>query len=162
MEHEHPPHGHYLIVFIALCVFTVLSVVFDILHLESKSVLAVMVIAVAVAKALCVMGFFMHLRFERNWKYVLLAPTIILAIGIPLALLPDIGVHYYTVAAPQQEDLRSAVRKIVASENASEPYTVGEIRSRLKSEYYYDVSADTVEHYLEMLNLSAAERRNTP
>jgi cytochrome c oxidase subunit 4 len=47
------------------------------------------------------MLFFMHLLFERAWKYVLLAPTIILAIGIPLALLPDIGLHYYTEDVPQ-------------------------------------------------------------
>ncbi len=47
------------------------------------------------------MLFFMHLKFERNWKYVFLFPTTILAIGLPLALLPDIGVHYYEVDVPQ-------------------------------------------------------------
>ena len=100
--HHHGQHVNYLAVFIALCVFTAISVVTDVIHIPSRAVLAVIVLAVAVAKALCVMAFFMHLKFERNWKYVLLAPTIILAMGIPLALLPDVGIHYYTVSAPQE------------------------------------------------------------
>ena len=61
----------------------------------------VIVLAIATAKALFVMAYFMHLKFEGKWKFVLLAPTIILACGIPLALTPDIGVHYYIDVAPQ-------------------------------------------------------------
>jgi cytochrome c oxidase subunit 4 len=50
------------------------------------------------------MMFFMHLKFEGNWKFVLLAPTTILAIGLPLALFPDIGASYYTSIAPQTNE----------------------------------------------------------
>ena len=101
MTHDDTHHVNYLAVFAALCVFTGMSVVFDLLHFENKLVTIVLVLAVAVAKALCVMMFFMHLKFEGNWKYVMLAPTTILAIGLPLALMPDIGVSYYTPIAPQ-------------------------------------------------------------
>lgn len=103
MAHEdHNSHSvNYLYVFIALCIFTGMSVLFDVFSFGSHAVTIVLVLAVAVAKALCVMMFFMHLKFEGNWKYVLLAPTTILAIGLPLALLPDIGVAYYTPLAPQ-------------------------------------------------------------
>jgi len=102
MAHEeNGGHLNYFAVFIALCVFTGLSVVFDLLKFENRLITIVLVLAVAVAKATCVMMFFMHLKFEGNWKYVLLAPTTILAIGLPLALLPDIGVAYYTPLAPQ-------------------------------------------------------------
>lgn len=96
-------HVNYLAVFIALCVFTVISAVSDIVQdvFPSRAVLIVVVLAVSCAKAMCVMAFFMHLKFEGNWKYLLLAPTTILAIGIPLALLPDIGMHYYYQTAPQ-------------------------------------------------------------
>lgn len=96
-------HVNYLAVFVALCVFTALSVGFDLLHFGSHAVTIVLVLAVAVAKAMCVLMFFMHLKFEGNWKFVLLAPTTILAIGLPLALMPDIGVAYYTSVAPQKE-----------------------------------------------------------
>jgi len=95
-------HVNYFLIFIVLCVFTALSVVFDVLDIENRAVLIVLVLAVAVAKASCVMMFFMHLKFEGNWKYVLLGPTTILAIGLPLALLPDIGVPYYYDRAPQK------------------------------------------------------------
>ncbi|MCA9034892.1 MAG: cytochrome C oxidase subunit IV family protein [Planctomycetaceae bacterium] len=99
-ENHDTHHVNYLAVFAVLCLCTGLSVAFDVLHF-SKPVTIVLVTAVAMAKALCVMMFFMHLKFEGNWKYVLLAPTTILAIGLPLALMPDIGVPYYTSTAPQ-------------------------------------------------------------
>ena len=99
-EHE-VHHGHYLIIFMVLCILTALSVVSDVVHIESHALVIVIVMAVAVAKSTCVALFFMHLKFERGWKYVLLAPTTILAIGIPLALFPDIAVHYYRTDVPQ-------------------------------------------------------------
>ncbi|MFV0444551.1 MAG: cytochrome C oxidase subunit IV family protein [Planctomycetaceae bacterium] len=93
--HATHPHINYLAIFIALCVCTLLSVVFDMLP-ASKGVIAVLVLAIAVAKAQFVMRYFMHLKFEGLWKYVLLLPTAILACGLPLALAPDIALHYYT------------------------------------------------------------------
>ena len=86
-------HVNYLAIFFVLCGCTALSVIFDVLHMP-KPVTIVLVLAVACAKAMCVMMFFMHLKFEGNWKYVLLAPTTILSIGLPLALFPDIGRSY--------------------------------------------------------------------
>ncbi|HEX6987695.1 MAG TPA: cytochrome C oxidase subunit IV family protein [Planctomycetaceae bacterium] len=91
----HGFHANYLMVFVALCVCTLISVATDLIDFRSRAVLAVVVLAVAVAKALFVMAYFMHLKFEGRWKFVLLAPTLILAVGLPLALLPDIGMHYY-------------------------------------------------------------------
>ena len=112
MSDQQAHHVNYLAVFLALCFFTGLSVLFDVVDMKDKLIwgvfngtvlLTFLVLAVAMAKALCVMAFFMHLKFEGNWKYLLLAPTIILACGLPLALLPDVGVHYYTVDVPQVE-----------------------------------------------------------
>lgn len=99
-HHSHPP---YKVIFILLIIFTLLSWIADEAQefIPNMGVLAVIVLAIATAKALCVMLYFMHLKFERNWKYVLLAPTFILACGLPLALLPDIGAHYYDVDVPQ-------------------------------------------------------------
>ena len=73
-------------------------------NLDKSILLAVVVLAVAVAKALSVMMFFMHLKFERAWKYLLLAPTIILALALPIALRPDIGETYYVQDVPQNRD----------------------------------------------------------
>jgi cytochrome c oxidase subunit 4 len=102
---DHASHGAaYFRVFCALCVFTGISVVADLVHLPNKYLLAAIVLAVAVAKALCVMMFFMHLKFERAWKYLLLGPTLILALALPVALRPDIGLHYYNLDVPQVRD----------------------------------------------------------
>ncbi len=96
-------HPNYFLIFLALCGLTGLSVVFDLVEFEDRIFLVVAVLAVATAKALFVMTYFMHLKFEGRWKFVLLAPTIILAMGLPMALLPDIGVHYYLQIVPQGE-----------------------------------------------------------
>ena len=107
-DHDHGHHDShnatYFWVFIALCCFTAISVVADLVHLPNKVMLGAIVLAVAVAKALCVMMFFMHLKFERAWKYLLLAPTIIIAMELPISLRPDIGETYYTPDTPQLRD----------------------------------------------------------
>ena len=98
----HHSHGKvYFVVFCVLCVFTGLSIVADLVHIPSRIALVGIVLAVATCKALCVMMFFMHLKFESAWKYLLLAPTLILACTIPLALAPDVGMTYYTRDVPQ-------------------------------------------------------------
>jgi len=154
--------GHrvnYLAVFGALCVFTALSVVADFMSIPNKLLLIVIVLAIASAKALCVMAWFMHLKFEGNWKYVLLAPTTILAIGIPLALLPDVGVHYYGVSAPQEQQLRSALKAAVASEDKANPRTDEELRELLKNEHQYDVTVQKVAEYRKALNIPSPDER---
>ncbi len=98
-EHSHP-HVNYFSIFIILCVCTAISVVFDLVHLP-KSFLVFAVLAVAVAKASFVMTYFMHLKFEGNWKFIILMPTAILAIGLMIALAPDMAMHYYRNEGPQ-------------------------------------------------------------
>lgn len=102
MSDDHDSHAAtYFTVFLAPCALTAVSVVADLLHLADHRILVAIVMAVATAKALCVMLFFMHLKFERAWKYLLLGPTAVLALALPLALAPDIGMHYYLQDVPQ-------------------------------------------------------------
>lgn len=103
-DHDSEFHSHgklYFSIFLALCGFTIISIAADLVHIPNRAALVGIVLAVAVCKALCVMLIFMHLKFERAWKYMLLAPTLILACTIPFALAPDVGFHYYTVDVPQ-------------------------------------------------------------
>lgn len=113
-EHHDTHHVNYLTIFFVLCGCTALSVAFDLVDMP-KAVTMVLVLAVACAKAMCVMMFFMHLKFEGNWKYVLLAPTTILAIGLPIALFPDIGSSYYINTAPQVGEWADEVAEYRAS-----------------------------------------------
>src|SRR6266850_2580164 len=93
-------HVNYWLIFAALFVLTLVSWAAD--ELGNKGiVLTFIVLSVACAKALFVMMYFMHLKFEGKWKFVLLTPTIVLAMAIPAALMPDIGSHYYDYDVPQ-------------------------------------------------------------
>ena len=94
-EKEKPPVLPLIGVFVALIACTILSVVFDVFRPENFGVLATLVLSVATAKALFVMVYFMHLKFEGRWKWVILLPTVVLAIGLPISLAPDIGIGYY-------------------------------------------------------------------
>ena len=104
--HEHEEyHSHgqlYFMVFWVLCGFTLMSIGADYLQMANKNILRAIILAVATSKALCVMMYFMHLKFEGAWKYLLLAPTFILAATLPFSLVPDVGTHYYTVDVPQR------------------------------------------------------------
>ncbi|WP_144992676.1 cytochrome C oxidase subunit IV family protein [Polystyrenella longa] len=106
VEHSetYEPHGSsktYFVVFILLCICTGVSWLVDEMHINNLVLLVVTVLAIASLKASFVLLYFMHLKFEKNWKYALLLPTTILAIGLPMTLLPDIGLHYYTNVNPQ-------------------------------------------------------------
>ncbi len=101
-ENQHHNSLSYLAIFGILCGLTVVSVLADMISLPGgKLVVASLVLAIATAKAAFVMMYFMHLKFERAWKYALLMPTVILSLGLLLALLPDIALHYYVMDVPQ-------------------------------------------------------------
>lgn len=123
-EHHESHFGTYVTIFLVLCVFTGLSWLADIMHLANHAVLTVIVLAIASAKALCVMAVFMHLKFERAWKYLLLAPTLILASAIPFALAPDVAMHYYTTDVPQAKEY--ARLQAAAGEHGTADHAGGE------------------------------------
>ena len=105
-EHNDHPHVNYWMIFGFLCAFTVASVIADVLELSlHRYILIFLVMLIASFKASYVMRYFMHLKFEGKWKYIVLLPTTVLALAIPFALAPDIGIHYYDVDVPQQNTL---------------------------------------------------------
>ncbi|MDB5385498.1 MAG: hypothetical protein JWM11_1144 [Planctomycetaceae bacterium] len=102
-EHAHDAHHvNYTGIFVLLCICTALSIVFDVgKPYLSRAALLILVLGVATTKATFVLLYFMHIKFETGWKYVLLAPTMVLACCVPFALAPDIAYHYYEVIVPQ-------------------------------------------------------------
>lgn len=102
--HDTASHTHvnYWAIFGALCMLTAVSWIADELKGTMGAVLLVLVVlTVASFKAMFVMLYFMHLKYEGKWKFVLLAPTTVLALAIVAAMIPDIGAHYYDVQVPQ-------------------------------------------------------------
>lgn len=102
-NHTHVPGGvgKYIAVFLALCVLTAISFAVgnsQQLRENAPGVMMAMMMAVSCAKAALVILFFMHLKYEANWKYVLTIPATIMSFFLVLMLIPDVGqrTRYYT------------------------------------------------------------------
>ena len=96
-DHEH--HGGvgiYIAVFFALCVLTMFSFLTyfefwrDTVPVE---VSRTFMMAVSCTKAMLVIMFFMHLKWEANWKWVLTVPASFMSALLILALVPDVGLR---------------------------------------------------------------------
>ncbi len=92
-EH-HDSKAVYIYVFVALCILTATSFLtyFDIWrsHVPAHFGWAFMM-TVSCTKAALVILFFMHLKSEKSWKYVLTIPTAMMAVFLVLMLVPDVG-----------------------------------------------------------------------
>ena len=49
--------------------------------------------AVSCAKSMLVILFFMHVKYEANWKYVLTIPAAMMSIFLMMMLVPDVGMR---------------------------------------------------------------------
>ncbi len=98
-EHNYTPeqerhvesHTPYLRVFGALLVFTLLEYGYaSFFHLGFLPLVAGL-LAMAFIKAAMVGWYFMHLKFEGRWIYLMLIPVCLLAMVIVAGLVPDIA-----------------------------------------------------------------------
>jgi len=101
-DHAHDAAGHdvgiakYIYVFVALCVLTTMSFFtyssswpFQ----EQPNIGRTFMMAVSCTKAMLVILFFMHVKYEANWKYVLTIPAAFMSLFLLLAMVPDIGMR---------------------------------------------------------------------
>ena len=58
--------------------------------------------AVSCTKAMLVILFFMHVKYEANWKYVLTIPAAFMSMFLILALVPDVGLRGHWLAEERQ------------------------------------------------------------
>jgi cytochrome c oxidase subunit 4 len=113
-SHAHvPDHAHahdegiakYIYVFLALCVLTGASFftysTYWPFHDQPKIGWAFMM-AVSCTKAMLVILFFMHVKYEANWKYVLTIPAAFMSIFLILALVPDVGLRGHWLAEERE------------------------------------------------------------
>jgi cytochrome c oxidase subunit 4 len=95
-EGSHDGIAQYIYVFIALCLLTTASFFtysdYWPFHEQPKIGWAFMM-AVSCTKAMLVILFFMHVKYEASWKYVLTVPAAFMSIFLILALVPDIGLR---------------------------------------------------------------------
>jgi cytochrome c oxidase subunit IV len=88
-EHATEAHAPYLKVFAALAFLTAVEYFYAKAVKDHFAILVLGLMFLAVIKAGLVGWYFMHLKFEGNWVYIMLVPAMILAMIIVLALTPD-------------------------------------------------------------------------
>jgi cytochrome c oxidase subunit 4 len=98
--HAGPNIALYLTVGITLSVFTALSFVFNYLahedvHVISRHASFVLILGVAVCKAVLVGMFFMHLKYDWPKLYFMIVPAFILGAMMMFVLLPDIVIAWH-------------------------------------------------------------------
>ena len=111
VHQEHESHVRiYLRVFFALLVLTVLEYFYAKIFAESGFAMLVLgLMALAGIKATLVGMFFMHLKFEGRWKYLLLIPTTFLVMVFIFALFPDIAMTHVAPDPNLEEEFASAL-----------------------------------------------------
>jgi cytochrome c oxidase subunit 4 len=94
---------------------------------EAVEIKRVWMMAVSCTKAMLVILFFMHLKWEANWKWVLTVPASMMSLLLILALVPDIGrrMHY----ASHQRLTYSAEPTAKAAADAAAEKGAGEHRA---------------------------------
>ncbi len=120
MATAHPPgeHAHhgptfqlYMTVAAALAVFTGLSFVFNWMareHYISVEASFVLILGVAVCKAVLVGLFFMHLKYEWGKLYFMIVPAFILGAMMAFVLLPDIVISWQPSKHPLEPPVSSS------------------------------------------------------
>lgn len=104
-HNDHTTHTPtFVVVFLLLCGLTAVSywIAGSKMMTDSVNMARGCLIAVSAAKAMLVITFFMHLWWEKRWKYVLTIPALILAVVMILLLIPDIGMRADTYSSQRK------------------------------------------------------------
>jgi cytochrome c oxidase subunit 4 len=88
-EHEQEAHAPYLLVWFWLAILTGVEYFYASGLKDFFTILLVGLLILAGIKAGLVGWYFMHLKFEGKWVYIMIVPAMILATIIVLALTPD-------------------------------------------------------------------------
>ncbi len=120
-DESHGGTGLYVSVFIALCVLTSLSFLTYFpfwRHHIPVGASRVFMIGVSCTKAMLVILFFMHLKWETNWKWMLTVPASLMSIFLVCVLIPDIG---FRMRYASQERLIHASERPADVETSHQP-----------------------------------------
>jgi cytochrome c oxidase subunit IV len=82
-------HAPYIKVWAGLAVLTAVEYFYALLFKDHFTLLVTGLLSLALVKAGMVGWYFMHLKFERPWVYLLIVPACVLAVGLTLTLVPD-------------------------------------------------------------------------
>ena len=103
-EHQQEAHAPYLRVWLALAILTGVEYLYAYGLKDLFIILLGGLLLWAGIKAAMVAWYFMHLKFEGNWVYLLIVPAIILATILTAALIPDQALRPIDEADPAVEE----------------------------------------------------------
>ncbi len=86
-------HAPYWKIWAILAVLTGVEWVYALIFKDHFPLLVFGLVSLALVKAGMVGWFFMHLKFERKWVYILIVPACVMAIFLTLALCPDMAMR---------------------------------------------------------------------
>ena len=127
-DHSHGGFGTYMGVFGGLIILTAVSFWLGNSSLKDTMPISAWagMMAVSCGKAMLVILFFMHLKWEANWKYVLTIPAAMMAIFLTIMLVPDIGLRNRMVS--QERALHMARGSdVLLLEKAADADSSGEV-----------------------------------
>ena len=122
---EHHGLGIYIFVFVALCLLTSASFATYSEFWQNrvpKEIGWTFMMAVSCSKALLVVSFFMHLKWEANWKYVVTIPASIMSIFLVLMLVPDVGLRTENYSVYRQAHIPIAEKGHDENNHGEETY----------------------------------------
>jgi cytochrome c oxidase subunit IV len=102
-EHAFEAHTPYLKVFAWLAVLTAIEYYYAAIFKAHFGILLLGLLCLAAIKAGMVGWFFMHLKFEGKWVYILIVPAMVLAVLLTMALCPDMVLKYETEENPGED-----------------------------------------------------------
>jgi cytochrome c oxidase subunit 4 len=128
-EHAAELHAPYLKVWAALAVLTAIEYIYAYQFKDWFVILLLGLLIWAVIKAGLVGWFFMHLKFEGPWVYILIIPAAVLATILVLGLTPDVAFKPATEENPEEESVR-AVPAVVRPLGESPPAFAWAVENR--------------------------------
>jgi cytochrome c oxidase subunit 4 len=102
-ELEAESHAPYLQVWFGLAVLTGIEYVYAAVFKDSFAILVLGLLFWAMIKAGMVGWYFMHLKFEGRWVYLMLIPAAVLATILVVALYPDQALKPITEENPPED-----------------------------------------------------------
>jgi cytochrome c oxidase subunit 4 len=103
-ELEAESHAPYLKVWAILAVLTLIEYFYAMIFKDRFLVLVLGLVCLALIKAGMVGWYFMHLKFERKWVYILIIPACVMAVFLTLMLYPDMAMKPVTEENPGEEE----------------------------------------------------------
>ena len=84
-------HAPYMKVWAILAILTLIEYLYAAIFKDHFLLLVFGLLSMALVKASMVGWYFMHLKFERKWVYLLIIPACVMAVFLTLMLCPDMA-----------------------------------------------------------------------